>query len=287
MSLRDFFYLRSGRRPIWLIRLYHAGNLAHFTTLERQRGAADFETPPGVPDVSFSAAQTWLPSAVKLGGHRKTTNLERAQMELSFPVSDDFARGYLGASYFSNSTVTVWEGDVQDPDREFLVRFSGRVVAVAATRREIKLKCETGLSRARSVAQSRIVQRSCGHTLYKGRCGALLADNQVSAAVVGLSGAVATVPDAAAAAAGFYVGGDFQYLGTSYKILNHSGAQLELAEIPKGLKDEIVASGSANVLIARGCRRLMPDCIELGAYLSYGGYHHLEDNPFNGQGANR
>ncbi len=62
----------------------------------------------------------------------------------------------------------------------------------------------------------------------------------------------------------------------------HAGTSITLVVAIQGLGQAIIDDGPQDILVAVGCNRSHPRCVELENWLNFGGFHHMPDrNPFN------
>ncbi|TIW26174.1 MAG: DUF2163 domain-containing protein [Mesorhizobium sp.] len=228
--------------------------------------------------------KTWKPSPIMHADIEQTGNIERNSVELTFPLSDPYARTLLKPAS-EITTVTIWRGHHTDPDGELRVRWKGRVVDGISAKQIIKVPVESAYTSMRRPGCRARYMRTCRHALYFPGCNLNVDDWVIPATVSAMTGGLGlTVAEAAAEADGFYKAGLVIYDGIYGWVGGHTGNQLTLiGEIP-GLADQVAAAGTAPVLIAPGCD--LTDgpngCLKFANWLNYGGYKYMSDsNPFS------
>lgn len=269
MSFSAFHSLVSGKRPVWLYQITLDGSTTYYTN---KAGGYTY------------SAQAYTQANVAHSSIKQTPQISRAQVTLTFPRSNTVAQTARDTLDLASTSVKILYGDENDPDQEFVTWFSGRVISTKPLWPTISLICENNFTAFRRKAIGAIMQRPCRHALYYGRCPAVLADNQTSATATDWTDPVLTVTEAASQADGFYTGGLVEYGGKFQMITKHEGTSLTLLHRMESLNDEITASGSATVDIARGCNRTMAHCIAItGSAAPHGGFPWMSESPFDGR----
>jgi len=228
--------------------------------------------------------KTWLPSPVMHGDVEQAANIERNSLDVTFPLSDSYARTLLSPAS-EITTVTIWRGQRSAPG-VFRVWWKGHVDDATAAKETIKVEVLNVYTRLRQPGCRARYMRTCRHALYfTGGCNVNLDDWKVPATVLAVSGGVAlTVAEAAAETDAFYKAGLVIYDGLYGWIGDHVGDQLTLVGEIEGLADKVASAGSADVFIAPGCD-LSPGengCSKFNNILNYGGFWWMSDNnPFS------
>jgi hypothetical protein len=233
------------------------------------------------------SGQSWKPSPIIHADIEQTGNIERNSVDLTFPLSDPYARTLLKPAS-EITTVTIWRGHRADPDEELRAVWKGRVVTATAAKLNIKVSVESAYTSLRRPGCRARYMRSCRHALYFPGCNLNVDDWKVPATVSAATGGlVLTVAEAAAESDAFYKAGLVIFDGIYGWIGEHIGDQLTLIGEVAGLAEAIEADGSAAVFIAPGCD-LTPGpngCAKLNNSLNYGGFWFMSDtNPFGSQG---
>ena len=154
-------------------------------------------------------------------------------------------------------TVTIYQGEAEDPDAEFKPLWSGRILAVGWDGSQAKLQCEPISTSLTRVGLRRNFQYMCPHMLYGPQCGASKAAATVSRTIQSASGNTVTLgveltnPD-------HYRGGLLQWLDSqgiqqSRTITNVSGATLTINGVCS-------LPSLWPVTITKGCTRLITFC---------------------------
>lgn len=282
MSFSSFVSRVFGRRPVWLYRLEVDGVSYHLTS----KGGG-YETPNNRPTTEFPTGQVWLSCPIVRGELFQTSQANRTDTWVRIPTLNASASAIIHSSEVTAVKLTIWQGFIGDPDNEFVMQFSGRVVEVEADMLLTTLVCETSITEGARSSVAQVVQRPCRHAHYftnadGGGCGLDLAAHQQSAEVTTISGRVLTVPLAAAQSDGVFLAGILEYDAKEYMIQSHIGEVLTLENEPPGLSDA-VAAGATNVLIAPGCNLTIENCDLFNNRENHGGFPDMDQSEFDGR----
>jgi hypothetical protein len=241
---------------------------------------------------------TYEPVPVRRDNIVSNGTLDRSAIKIGLDVGTDL--GELFRIYPPSSVVSlvIYEGHLDDPDGEFVVIWSGRVVAVARKGSELELSAEPIATQMRRPGLRRHYQLGCPLVLYGkdlgiGTCEASKAAATVQGTVTGISGSIITL--ASGWQYGFdpakFIRGHVEWTppgkSTEYRtILRVSGNQLTLSGIPTDLAVDDVID------VVLGCNHRAfaadgGDCEGLhNALPSYGGHPFIpvvgviNKNPF-------
>ncbi|TGT72902.1 DUF2163 domain-containing protein [bacterium M00.F.Ca.ET.159.01.1.1] len=226
--------------------------------------------------------QTWLPSPIAHADIEQTGNIEKNSVELTFPLSDVYAKTLLSPAS-EVTTVTVWRGHHTDLSGELRSVWKGRVVDAKSAKQNIKVSVESVFTSMRRPGCRARYQRTCRHALYFPGCNLRVEDFEVSASVTAASGLTLTIPAAASQSDGYYKAGLVIFDGLYGWIGDHTGGTITLIGIIDGLSEYVAAHGSAPVFIAPGCDLSESTCAnKFSNFLNYGGFKNMSDNnPFS------
>lgn len=267
MSWSDFAGLVTGKRPVWLYEITAGGTVNRLTS--------------GLSDFTYGG-NTYASTALTHGRINVSRSVKRADTNIVFPRSNALAVSIRDSVTALETTVRILHGFSNDPDQEFLPRFTGRVVGVKPTLGTIALMCESGVTRFRSKMIAPVIQRTCRHALYGYGCSLNIADFQTAGTATDLTGKTLSVTEAAAQADGYYSGGVVEFGGKRQMIRSHTGSTLRLLSTLEGVGDEITSSGSASVLLAPGCNRSLTVCdTRFSNSLNFGGFPGMDESPFD------
>jgi hypothetical protein len=136
----------------------------------------------------------YMPLAIDRGKIAVSGKLDKAALEvratLNTPMAELF-RVYPPASVVN---ITVMQGHVNDPDAQFLVVWTGRVISAKRTDNELVLTCEPISTTLKRIALRRHYQYSCMHVLYGSECRANKAAATTHQTVMGTVNNTVTLP---------------------------------------------------------------------------------------------
>ncbi len=227
--------------------------------------------------------ETFVASPVAHGDLEQSGNIEKNDVELTFPLSDTFARTQLGVVN-EITTFTIWRGHHSDLTNELRVFWKGRVTGATSSKQAITVSVESIFTSMRRSGCRARYQRTCRHALYFPGCNLDIEDFQVAGTVTDVSGLELTVTEAASQPDGYYKAGVVVFNGLFGWVQSHVGDTLTLlGAIPEGLADTVDNDGFANVFIAPGCDLSLATCTDKFANnLNFGGFPNMsDDNPFS------
>lgn len=226
--------------------------------------------------------EDWLPSPVAHADIEQTGNIEKNSNELTFPLSDVYAKTLLTPANEVTS-VTVWRGHHTDLSEEHRVVWKGRVVNAKSGKQNIKITVESIFTSMRRPGCRARYQRTCRHALYFAGCDLNVDDFKTAGSVSAISGLQLTVSAAALQPDGYYKAGLVVFNGLYGWVGVHVGDKLTLIGAVDGLADYFAANGSVPIDIAPGCDLSESTCAtKFGNFLNYGGFKNMSDNnPFS------
>ena len=226
----------------------------------------------------------WAPSAVSHGPILQSSDPRRVDLSVSFPLSDPFARRYLGPRGSAVTTLTIFRGHEQVPD-ELVAHWKGRIVSARVEGVRITLQAESLFTAMRRQGVRARYQRLCRHVLYAGGCRLDITDFLVSGTATARSGLQIIVPEAAVQPDGWYRGGVLRHAGVPGFLIGHVGATITLAGRMPDLEAAIDdPETTASVEIAPGCDLRRDTCTSRFDNLpNFGGFPDIPGrNPFGG-----
>lgn len=245
--------------------------------------AAAWTSPAGV--ISDEADDLiWDPSAVSHGSVVQSSDPRRVDLGVTFPLSDPFARRYLGPRGRAVTTLTIFRGHEQVP-AEVVAHWKGRVVSARVEGRRITLRCESLFTSMRREGVRAKYQRLCRHALYSRGCRLDIESFLVDGTASAHQGLTIIVPEAATQPNGWFRGGVLRHTG----ILGFITAHVEDALTLSGRMPDLEAAiddpeALALVEIAPGCDLRRDTCkAKFGNLLNFGGFPDIPGrNPFGG-----
>ncbi|MEY9717851.1 putative phage protein (TIGR02218 family) [Sinorhizobium fredii] len=234
------------------------------------------------PEALTRVGESWTPSPVSHGDLEQTGDIEKSSLDLTFPLSNSFARTFLTPAA-AITTVTIWRGHRDDMTETLRVVWKGRAVGAKDRGNEIVVSVESVFTSMRRTGCRARYQRTCRHALYFPGCDLDRAAFEVAGTVTSVDGLVLTIAAAAAAADGDYAAGIVNFGGVMGFVARHVGNQVTLLTAIAGLAETVAANGSATVLLAPGCNLTRSRCnSRFNNGLNFGGFDRMPDNnPFS------
>ena len=256
-------------RPFFLYQFVEGANVWRFTS-----------RPEAWVTTAGAETFTWEPVSVAHGDVVQSSEIERARLELTWPLSHPFARRFLPAIGSALVTLTIFRGHEQLPD-ETVAHWKGRVLGAESEGQRIVLACESVFSTLRRGGVRAKYQRLCRHPLYGRGCNLSIASFYVAASASAVSGPAVTVAAAALRASGYYAGGVLRFGTRLGFIVEHAG---DLLTLSRPIPELSAAVLPAVVDIAPGCDLRAATCRDkFGNLLNFGGFPEIPGrNPFGG-----
>lgn len=230
-------------RPLYLYRFTEGPETWRFTSR-----ATDWVSPAGEMAGS-SEPLTWEASPLAHSNVVQTGDVERGTLDLTFPISDPFARRFLGPRGTALTTLTIFRGHEQLPG-ETVAHWKGRVLGASVEGQTIVLTCESQLTALKRAGVRAKYQKLCRHALYGRGCDLDIESFFAAGPASTASGTTITVPIAAQEADGWYRGGVLRHAGALGFIIDHAGAALVLARVLPGIAAVLEASATLGADIA-------------------------------------
>ena len=239
----------------------------------------------------------YTPVPVERGNIFSNGTLDKSAIKISLDVSTELAELFRVYPPSSVVTLTIYEGHVDDPDDEFIVVWTGRIVAVSRQGSNLNISGEPVSTQMRRPGLRRHYQYGCplvlfGQELGMGGCGASKAAATVAATVAAISGTVITLNAGweGALTPAKFVRGQMEWTpaGQSTErrtILRVSGNDITLSGIPV----DLAVSDSVDVILGCNHKAFAPDgdCEALhNTLVTYGGHpwiptkNVINTNPF-------
>ena len=240
-----------------------------------------------VRSVSGITGDTWIPEAITHGNIIDTDQSFRAELPISFPMTNQFAFNQLGFFSVNPMKVRILKGFFNDETNELRAQFVGEVISVMTERNsgQITFSCMTDIAALERKGLSQVIQRPCRHALYGAGCGVNINNHKFTASVTSISpnSTFAEVDADPALENGVLRGGILIWQGRYSMIEDNEGNILKLKENLVDLVNA-VSIESQSVEIAPGCRLTRADCNDkFENILNFGGFPWMSDNPFNGK----
>jgi uncharacterized phage protein (TIGR02218 family) len=241
--------------------------------------------------------ETWVPTPLSMGGVSQSSDMVKDTLSLKFPRDHEFAGQFLGYSPDQVTTLTVFRGHLNDVDGQFITYWKGRIASFKAGGETISIECEPIFTSLRRPGLRARWQRSCRYALYQRGCGLDPEDFGSDGTCTTVDGVNIVVPEAAALAAGWLVGGMVKTPdGVLRYIVAHSGANIKLIRPVDSLSRAVNGGsgygygygefygGSVPVRLYPGCDHSMSTCkAKFNNLPNYGGFPWIPNkNPMGG-----
>lgn len=264
MSFDDLESSRDRGAPITLIRFIYGTGPTDYLAY------TNAEQPVTVDGVSY------VPIPVDRDAIKSSGNLDKSKMTVRTPHDSDIAKLFLVYPPAQEVSVIIREGHFGDPDKDFKVVWSGRVLSCSREDSEASLTCEPIQTSIRRSGLRRNWQIGCPHALYGPRCRAQMAPRTYPRQIVALAGQTVTLDDGwlpADLTTATFVGGMIRWQGkhgTEYRtILKIQGANSSVLVLAGILRD-LEVGGMIDVIA--GCAHNLDDCEHVHANVpNYGG----------------
>jgi uncharacterized phage protein (TIGR02218 family) len=241
---------------------------------------------------SDEAEITWDAAAVAHGDVVQTSEIERARLELTWPLSHPFARRFLAPLGSTPVTLTIFRGHEQVLG-ETVAHWKGRVVGAEVEGQRIILQAESVFSTLRRAGVRAKYQRLCRHALYGRGCGLDIALHWQSDVITSVAANAVIIPQAAEMPDGWFRGGVLRFGTELGFITDHAGATLTLSrpmpELAAAIATPELDPDTGEPLpvlldIAPGCDLRAATCAaKFGNLANFGGFPEIPGrNPFGG-----
>ncbi len=283
MSFASYVTRVFGKRPVWLFRVVVPGGATYHMT---SRGR-DWTSGANKPDADYPAGQLFTKTALMAGGVTRTTQSERAEVTITWPTVHPMIQSILDYDRQADIEVTIWQTFAGDPDEEYALKFSGRVVRLQPGFLTTQLTCEEGFTAMRRSSVAQVLQRLCRHAHYHtsedgGGCRLDIDDWLQAMTITAATGRVVTVPLAALQPEGTLTAGILQWSGQERFIESHVGNQLTLETELTGLAAAL-GGGAQSVNVAPGCNLTPERCADFSNIANFGGFWWMTESPFDGR----
>ena len=115
-------------------------------------------------------AETYQPVPISRASTNNSGTLDRSSLEITVARNNPVPEMFRIYPPNHVVTLTIFQGEAEDPDAEFKALWSGRVLACAWDGSEAKLACEPISTALNRVGLRRNFQYMCPHILYGPQC---------------------------------------------------------------------------------------------------------------------
>jgi len=186
----------------------------------------------------------YQPIPIKRGNFTASGTLDKTVLTLNCPINTDIANLFRVYPPGQVVTLIIRQGHVNDPDNDFPVIWTGRVIQCERDGSEANLSCEPVSTSMRRSGLRRNYQLSCPHVLYGPQCKASKLAATTTTQVINLTGSRVTLQDAWSGAINpsKYIGGMIEW---------NTGAGLERRTILRIIDlKTLVLSGPTTGIVA-------------------------------------
>lgn len=261
------------------------------TELYRFAMGSDVWTYTSSDSALVHGGETYEPATIGRGGIETKNEISRANIEVKMDIETPLAVVLMRTynELVLSLTIFVKEGD------DISTHWKGRFSSLKPEGFEVKLVMESIFTSLRRPGLRARYQKTCRHAVYARGCNLNKDDFAVPSEITALSGLIATIPNAALEANGWYLGGMIGCEDGSLRmIMNHSGNQITFSRPIAFLETAINNSGygmnygnfygGVSVNIYPGCDRTIPTCeIKFNNLDNNGSFPWIPSkNPFGG-----
>lgn len=228
-------------------------------------------------------AETYAPVEIGRDEAVGKGNMERANVTISFALSNERVMNWFTSSLDFPITVTIFSKD----EETYEVEWKGRLASVTPEKSTLKFVFESVFTSMRRMGLRQRYQITCPYSLYGDGCGLDKEDFDTSGAITNVTNNVVTFPAADAFADGYFNAGIFEdNVGNLRFITSHVGDQLTLIRPMNPLLAYIAENGYTGLTgrIFPGCDRSTQTCNDkFNNLLNHGGFPFMPNkNPFSG-----
>jgi len=221
---------------------------------------------------------TYSPVPIERNNIVSNGTLDKSAIKINLDVGTDLAELFRVYPPSNVVSLVIYQGHLDDPDEEYVVVWSGRVVAAARQGSNLQVSGEPVSTQMRRPGLRRHYQYGCPHALYSTECGASKAAATVSATVASIAGSVVTLNAGweGAFAQAKFLRGTLEWTPTGQSterrtILRVSGNDLTLSGIPSDLSagdavDVVLGCNHAAFSPSGDCQALHNNLVNFGGH---------------------
>lgn len=189
------------------------------------------------------AGVTYQPVPIDRGRINSSGTLDKSSLTINVAAQSRIADLYLIYPPSGVTTIIVRQGHVGDPDDQFLVVWTGRVMSCSRQGSQATLTCEPVTTSMRRNGLRRRWQYGCPHALYGPECKASKAAATTEVTVLSISGNSVALSPGWSSRPEKHLGGIFEWqrddLSTEMRTIrrvSNGGTVLLLSGPPRGLR---------------------------------------------------
>lgn len=173
--------------PVQLFRFVYGGETAEVLAYTSHTDEITVDHGGSVGIVTYS------PVPIDRGNIVSNGSLDKSAVRIDMDIGTDLAELFRVYPPSNVVSLVIYQGHIDDPDEEWVVVWSGRVVAARREGSSLRVSGEPVSTQMRRPGLRRHYQYGCPHALYQGQCGASKAAATSSTTVAGISGTVLTL----------------------------------------------------------------------------------------------
>jgi hypothetical protein len=169
MAFSDFVARVFGKTAVWVYRIEVPGETFHLTgwVWDGSIPGPGWRASADRPDVSYPAGVDFDFAGINRGVITETTATSRAELWVSLPTSHPAMIAADAADDLDLPiTVTIWVTYLDDPDEEYVTRFSGRVTGIEPGKVLSRLICSDQMTEMDRATAAQVASVDCGHVHY-------------------------------------------------------------------------------------------------------------------------
>lgn len=250
-------------------------------------GLAHFRYTTADRIITFSSSD-YSPAAIQRASIQQSSDVKRQSLKITAPRDIEIATLYAGTPPSAPVALTIWATHFDDPDQQYIVDWTGRVLAPRWIGSTVELTCEPAYTSVQTMGLRRRWQRGCPHVLYGAKCAVDKTAHRILTTISAVSGFDLTSSDFALLPDGAYWGGYIEW--------TNADGITQQRTIDGHVGDTITINYGGEEIIAglelyayRGCDHTMNTCDTVFNNLTgagtggYGGTPYIPTiNPFNG-----
>jgi uncharacterized phage protein (TIGR02218 family) len=240
-------------------------------------GYTDAEKP-----ITFEGV-TYQPVPIDRDSITSAGTLDQTTIEVKMPQDTDIGNVFISWAPSQVVSLFIRQGNLSDPDAQFLVCWTGRVLGFEKVGSEITFTCEPIATSIRRPGLRRRYQKGCPHVLYGPQCGASKPDATNDATVNTVFNSEAVRLDVgwnALSAGADYRGGLIQWTDGNGVALVRTILRVNVNTLTlNGPPTSLIVGQTVSVSL--GCNHLMTGCTLHDNIQNYGGQPWIPTvNPF-------
>ena len=221
----------------------------------------------------------WSPESIERDNVVQTAELSKGGVSVSFPITNEFAAGYLGYVPENTTLLTIYRLHRTDTSNQKISYWKGRVLSVKAEGKRVKLVCESIFSSLKRTGLRARYERSCRHTVFDTQCRVSIELYRLAGTIQYQTPDFITLSDIAPMTTNYYAGGMARDVDNNYRFIVANDSYTVTLSRPFGrqmLTEELV--------LYPGCDKTRDTCkSKFNNVLNYGGFPWIpRKNPFDG-----